>query len=104
MELDVANSSPADGRLPGGFDAVDRLVSKGEDQAAVFGEFRQQMEQPTSERNLPGFAFRCFGSGDVEQPAGEIHIIPTLVQDFPASKSGIDASNNDVLQVRSSDL
>ena len=100
METRAANSRPADRRLPCGLQASDGFAFERENEAFGVLVFRQQLENPGGERNFARFAFGRFGMGDVEQAAGEIDVLPSLVENLATAHAGVQRDNCDVPQMR----
>lgn len=100
METDVADARAADGGLPCGLDCPHGMTFEGEDQAFRLWAKSEKIEQPVCERNLSRLAAGGLGTGYGKEPAIEIHVLPSLVEDFTASHAGVERCDNDLSKVR----
>ena len=99
VETDVAELRVFERSLPRTLHDADWLVFVANDQAFGLAVLKQVLQEPFGQGNLSGLPFGCLRTGDEQQLAREVDILPTLAGDLPAPHPRIEGGNDHGVEV-----
>lgn len=100
VEPDVADAGGLQRGSPGGFDRADLVLAVHEDQTGCLLPRLKQRADAGGQWNLSAFALDGFRARDLQDAAGEIKMLPVLMQEFTAPHAGIQGEDEELLHMR----